>query len=243
MSVWSSIELVKGANLVVQVVTHSCCGCFASTVSGESGSANIVLTNCSALFRRVDFWPEHPGLFTGEREMILRRDPVTVAVFVRDTAISPSDLLASTSAVGFLARPPKGVGLEIRTPCVLGFADFRAVVGGIENLAVFFGFLCGLCAPSPASVPVFRRFSRRASGQSLMSDAGELNGESGASKEFLGGSKTLDSCVGRVSDATLFFFGFGVGRSVVESWSLVVDLVRPEPTTDVGVIIWVGRPL
>jgi hypothetical protein len=117
-------------------------------------------------------------------------------------------------------------------------------VGGIENLAVFFGFLCGLCAPSPASVPVFRRFSRRASGQSLMSDAGELNWESGASKEFLGGSKTIDSCVGRISDATLFFFGSRVaGRSVVESWSSVVDLVRPEQTTDVGVIIWVGRPL
>jgi len=117
-------------------------------------------------------------------------------------------------------------------------------VEGIENLAVFFGFLCGLCALSPASVPVFRRFSRRASGQSLMSDAGELNGESGASKKFLGESKTLDSCVGRVSDATLFFFGsVVVGRSIVESWSSVVDLVRPEPITDVGVRIWVGRPL
>lgn len=77
-----------------------------------------------------------------------------------------------------------------------------------------------------------------------MSDAGELNGESGASKEFLGELKTLDSCVGRVSDATLFFFMSGVvGRSIVESWPSVVDLVRPEPTTDVGVIIWVGRPL
>ena len=84
----------------------------------------MVLTNCGALFRRVDFWPEYPGLFAGEREVILRRDPVTAAVFVRDTAIGPGDLLASASAVGFLTRPPKGVGLEISTPCVLGFADF-----------------------------------------------------------------------------------------------------------------------
>lgn len=68
-----------------------------------------------------------------------------------------------------------------------------------------------------------------------MSDAGELNGESGASNEFLGESKTLDSCVDGVSNAVLFFFGSGVvGRSVVESWSSVVDLVRPEPTIDVG---------
>lgn len=108
-------------------------------------------------------------------------------------------------------------------------------MGGIENLTVFFGFLCGLYGRSSASVPVFRRFSRRASGQSLMSDAAELNGESGASKEFLGESKTLDRCVDGVSNAVLFFLGSGVvGCSVVESWSSVVDLVRPEPTTDVG---------
>ena len=85
-------------------------------------------------------------------------------------------------------------------------------MGGIQNLAVFFGFLCGLCTPSSASVPVFRRFPRRASGQSLMSDAGELNGEFGASKEFLGESKTLDSCVDGVSGATLFFLGVVLSR-------------------------------